>query len=149
MLYFLFPHVQLYRTVSRSPVRDIYGRAKVGSTNPGPFHTPPNGSGHVIGGHRYWQGKMYDPELPSSGLRQHNLNRTGRSPQRQSSAYRIEGLQSTDLQRKSHSPQRQVETPLGISFSKLANFRHLRGKVSANAAGFPLGDQLSRGHNDS
>lgn len=141
-------YLQLYRTVSRSPVRDIYGRAKVVNTNPGAFYTPPNSSGHVIGGHRYWQGQTYDPELPSSGLRHQNMNRTGRSPQRHNPAYMIEGLQSTALQRKSHSPQRQVETrtPLGISFSKLASFKHLRGKVS-NPAGFPLGEQLSRGHN--
>nr|XP_055061943.1 protein FAM83G isoform X1 [Misgurnus anguillicaudatus] len=157
---------KLNRTVSRSPVRDPYGRAKMANANQGTFHTPPQNSGHVMGGHRYWSGNVYDHELPSSGLMQQNPNRTGRSPQRPSTAYRIEGLQSnhSPAHRLTHSsrsppvhrasqmnsslPRGHVDTPLGISFSKLASFKNLQRKVSVNPSGFPLGDPLSRGRND-
>lgn len=156
--------------VSRSPVRDTYGRAKVMIAKPGVFHRPPKSSGHVIGGHRYWQGKMSGNDLPSSGSGQQNLNRSGRSPRRQSPAYTIEGLRTSQspAQRlmhsqslspahrasqtqKSPSPRRRVETrtPLGISLSKLASFKHLRGKVPVNTPGFALGDKLlTRSHNE-
>lgn len=147
--------------VSRSPVRDTYGRAKVVIAKPGVFHRPPKSSGHAIGGHRYWQGKA-NADLPSNGSGQQNLNRSGRSPRRQSSAYTIEGLRTgqTHAQRlmhskslspahrasqtKSPSPRRRVETrmPLGISLSKLASYKHLRGKVPASTSGFALGDKL-------
>lgn len=152
---------QLYQMVSRSPVRDTYGRAKVAIAKPGVFHRPPKSSGHVIGGHRYWQGKA-NADLPSNGSGQQNLNRSGRSPRRQSSAYTIEGLRTgqTHAQRlmhskslspahrasqtKSPSPRRRVETrmPLGISLSKLASYKHLRGKVPVSTSGFALGDKL-------
>lgn len=142
---------QLYQMVSRSPVRDTYGRAKVVIAKPGV----------VIGGHRYWQGKA-NADLPSNGSGQQNLNRSGRSPRRQSSAYTIEGLRTgqTHAQRlmhskslspahrasqtKSPSPRRRVETrmPLGISLSKLASYKHLRGKVPVSTSGFALGDKL-------
>ncbi|ROI62440.1 Protein FAM83G [Anabarilius grahami] len=160
---------KLYHMVSRSPVRDTYGRAKVMIAKPGVFHRPPKSSGHVIGGHRYWQGKMSGNELPSSGSGQQNLNRSGRSPRRQSPAYTIEGLRTSQSpaqrlmhsqslspahrasQTKSPSPRRRVEThtPLGISLSKLASFKHLRGKVPVNTSGFALGDKLlTRSHNE-
>lgn len=154
--------------VSRSPVRDTYGRAKVVIAKPGVFHRPPKSSGHVIGGHRYWQGKAY-ADLPSNGSGQQTLNRSGRSPRRQSPAYTIEGLRTgqTHAQRlihsqshspthrasqtKSPSPRRRVETrmPLGISLSKLASYKHFRGKVPVNASGFALGDKLlTQRHNE-
>uniref|UniRef100_A0A8C1UIF9 Si:dkeyp-9d4.4 n=1 Tax=Cyprinus carpio TaxID=7962 RepID=A0A8C1UIF9_CYPCA len=150
-----------YQMVSRSPVRDTCSRAKVVIAKPGVFHRPPKSSGHVIGGYRYWQGKAY-ADLPSNGSGQQNLNRSGRSPRRQSLNYTIEGLrtgkthaqrltQSQSLspthrppQTKSPSPCRRVETrmPLGISLSKLASYKHLRGKVPVNTSGFALGDKL-------
>ncbi|XP_051561446.1 protein FAM83G-like [Myxocyprinus asiaticus] len=83
---------KLYQMASRSPVRETYGRAKVVIAKPGVFHRPPKSSGHVIGGHRYWQGKMCIPERPPSGSSQQNPNRTGRSPKRHSPSCKIEGL---------------------------------------------------------
>ncbi|KAK7166711.1 hypothetical protein R3I93_006467 [Phoxinus phoxinus] len=153
---------KLYQMVTRSPLRDGYGRAKVVIAKPGVFHRPPKSSGHVIGGHRYWQGKTYGHELSSSGSGQQNLNRSGRSPRRQSPAYTIEGLRTSQSpaqrlmhsqslspaqrasQTKSPSPRRRVETrtPLGISLSKLASFKHLRGKVPVNTSAFALGDKM-------
>ncbi|XP_067298246.1 protein FAM83G isoform X1 [Pseudorasbora parva] len=159
---------KLYQMVSRSPVRDAYGRAKVVIAKPGVFHRPPKSSGHVIGGHRYWQGKMHGHELPLSGSGQQNLKRSGRSPRRQNPTYMIEGLRTNQSpaqrlmhsqslspahrasQTKSPSPRRRVETrtPLGISLSKLASFKTLRGKVPVNTSGFALGDKLlTHSHN--
>lgn len=153
---------------SSSPVRETCGRAKVVIAKPGVFHRPPKSSGHVIGGHRYWQGKAY-ADLPSNGSGQKNLNRSGRSPRRQSLTYTIEGLRNgkTHAQRLTHSqslspahrasqtkspsPRRRVETrmPLGISLSKLASYKHLRVKVPVNTSGFALGDKLlTRRHNE-
>ncbi|XP_077061430.1 protein FAM83G [Siphateles boraxobius] len=152
---------KLYQMVSRSPLRDGYGRAKVVISKPRVFHRPPKSSGHVIRSYRYWQGKMHGNELSSSGSGQQNLNRSGRSPRRQSPTYTIEGprtsqspaqrlIHSQSLsptqrasQTKSPSPRRRVETntPLGISLSKLASFKHLRVKVPVNTS-FALGDKL-------
>ncbi|XP_016359378.1 protein FAM83G-like [Sinocyclocheilus anshuiensis] len=159
---------KLYKMVSRSAVRDTYGRAKVVIAKPGVFHRPPKSSGHVIGGHRYWQGEVY-ADLPSNGSGQQNLNRSGRSPRRQSLTYTIEGLRTgkTHAQRLTHSqslspahrasqtkspsPHRRVETrmPLGVSLSKLTSYKHLRGKVPVNTSGFALGDKLlTQRHNE-
>ncbi|XP_051559614.1 protein FAM83G-like [Myxocyprinus asiaticus] len=160
---------KFYQMVSRSPVRDTYGRAKVVIAKPGVFHRPPKSSGHVIGGRRYWQGKKCAAERPPSGSGQQNPNRTGWSPRRHSSACKIEGLQTSQSpiqqlthsnsgsptqrtsQTKSTSPQRKVETrtPLGISLAKLSKFNHLQGRVPVNTAGFSLEDTfVSRGHNE-
>ncbi|XP_050961347.1 protein FAM83G [Labeo rohita] len=152
---------KLHQMVSRSPGRDTYGRAKVVIAKPGVFHRSPKSSAHVIGGYRYWQGKAY-ADLPLNGTGQQNLNRSGRSPRRQNPAYPTEGLRTgqthaqqlihsqsvspthRDFQTKSPSPRRRVETrtPLGISLSKLAGCKHLRGKVPVNVSGFALGDKL-------
>ncbi|XP_016360378.1 protein FAM83G-like isoform X2 [Sinocyclocheilus anshuiensis] len=156
------------KMVSRSPVRDAYGRAKVVIGKHGVFYRLPKSSGHVIGGHRYWQGKM-NADFPSNGSGQQNLKRSGRSPRRQSSTYTIVGLRisQTPTQRlmhsqslspahrasqtKSPSPHRRVETrtPLGISLSKLTSVKHLRGKVPVSTSGFALGDKLlTQRHNE-
>lgn len=153
---------KLYKTVSRSPVRDTYSRAKLVIGKPGGFHRHPKSSDHLIGGHRYWQGKMYAPEPPSNGSGQQNLHRSGRSPRRQNPGCRIERLQTSQTpaqrlmhtqtlsparrvsQTKSLSPHRRVETrtPLGIPLSKYASFKHLKAKVPVNTSGFALGDKL-------
>ncbi|KAK2908552.1 hypothetical protein Q8A67_004389 [Cirrhinus molitorella] len=152
---------KLCQMVSKSPVRDTSGRAKVVIAKPGVFHRPPKNSTHVIGGHRYWQGKAY-ADVPLNGSGQQNLNRSGRSPRRQKPTYPTDGLQTGQThaqqpihsqslspahrasQTKSPSPRRRVETrtPLGISLSKLAGCKHLRGKVPVNVPGFALGDKL-------
>ncbi|TRY64399.1 hypothetical protein DNTS_017096 [Danionella cerebrum] len=147
---------KLYHMVSRSPVR-----AKVVIAKPGAFHRSTKTSGPLIGGHRFWQGKMYGSELPSG---QKNLNRSGRSPRRQIPAFTIEALRpsQSSSQRLLHSqslsparqashtkalsPHRRVETcmPLGIPFSKLASLKHLKGKVPVNTSSFAAGGKLPR-----
>ncbi|XP_036413276.1 protein FAM83G [Colossoma macropomum] len=158
-----------YQPVSRSPVREqsYYNRAKVVIAKPGVFHRPPKSSAHVIGGHRYWQGKLYGPERPQNRLSQPEANRTGRSPRRHGSPFRTGGLRTSQspvnriVHAHSRSPAHQVshthspsprrrnemQTPLGISFSKLASFRNLRGKVPGVIGGVAMGDKrVTRGH---
>ncbi|XP_073699384.1 protein FAM83G-like [Garra rufa] len=152
---------KLNQMVSKSPVRDVNGRAKVVIAKPGVFHRPPKSSTHVIGGHRYWQGKA-NADVPLNGSGQKNLNRSGRSPRRPKPTHPADGLRTgqTRAQRlihsqslspahrasqtKSPSPRRRVETcvPLGISLSKLAGCNHLRGKVPVNVSVIALGDKL-------
>lgn len=146
--------------MSRSPVREAYGRAKVVIAKPGVYHRPPKSNALVIGGHRYWQGKLYGAERPQNRQPQPDLNRTGRSPRRQRSPYRTGGLRTSQspvnrilhthsrssANRVSHthslSPRRrnETQTPLGISFSKLASFRNLR-KVPGIVGGVAMGDK--------
>ncbi|XP_036380392.1 protein FAM83G [Megalops cyprinoides] len=142
---------KLYQTSSRSPASTIRGEwesqgrgtAKVVLAKPGCYHRPAKAAGPVIGGHKYWQGKLFSQDKSSSGrcspnrLAQMQLanSRTGRSPSRHGSPYRQSQGQSG---RPSHhcSPQRPHATqgdsraPFGISFAKLSQFKHLKGKMS-------------------
>uniref|UniRef100_A0A3B1IYW9 Family with sequence similarity 83 member G n=1 Tax=Astyanax mexicanus TaxID=7994 RepID=A0A3B1IYW9_ASTMX len=161
---------KMFQAVSRSPVREAYSRAKVVIAKPGVYHRPPKSNAHVIGGHRYWQGKLNGPERPQNRAPQPNANRTGRSPRRHISPYRTGGLRTSQspvnriahahsrspAHRTTHthspSPRRQNETqtPLGISFSKLASFKNFRGKVPGILGGVAVGDKrVTRGHKDS
>lgn len=117
-LSYTLPPFQLYQMVSRSPVRDSYGRAKVVIGKPGVFYRPPKSSGHVIGGHRYWQGKM-NADIPTNGSGKQNLKRSGRSPRRQSPAYTIEGQQisQTPTQRLMHSQSLSLSSDLSNKVS--------------------------------
>ncbi|XP_072513494.1 uncharacterized protein fam83gb [Salminus brasiliensis] len=164
---------KMYPPMSRSPVRDAYSRAKVVIAKPGVFHRPPKSSAHVIGGHRYWQGKLHGPERSlNRGPPQPNANRTGRSPRRHISPYRAGGLRTsqsptnrmahahsrspahrvTHTHTHSPSPRRrnEAQAPVGISFSKLASFRNLRGKVPGIIGGVAMGEKrVTHGHKDS
>ncbi|KAI3352492.1 hypothetical protein L3Q82_005439 [Scortum barcoo] len=112
---------QLFQT-SKSPGRDARLRgAKVVIAKPGSYHRPTRAAGPVIGGHRYWQGQMLQPD--SAQLLVHT--RSGRSPRRHSPGYR-----KTD----SASPQLPTNPSglLGVSFSKLNSLKHLRARGGAS-----------------
>ncbi|KAI4902011.1 hypothetical protein NFI96_018710 [Prochilodus magdalenae] len=152
-----------YQPACRSPIRDAYNRAKVVIAKPGVYHRPPKSSAHVIGGHRYWQGKLYAPDRPQNRQPPADANRTGRSPRRHASPYRSDGLRTSQspanriihahahsrspAHRVTHthspSPRRrnEAQTPLGISLSKLASFRNMRGKVPGIMGGVAMGDK--------
>ncbi|XP_053709043.1 protein FAM83G [Synchiropus splendidus] len=102
---------QLFR-LSRSPARDSPG-PKVVLAKPGSFHRPSRASGPVIGGHRYWQSQTLQPDSPGVP--------SARSPRRHSPGYR-----------KGDPAQPALAGPLGVPFSKLSNFRHLRGRGGAS-----------------
>ncbi|XP_069024071.1 protein FAM83G [Embiotoca jacksoni] len=111
---------QLFQT-SRSPGRDVRLKGpKVVIAKPGSFHRPARASGPVIGGHRYWQSQLLQPD--SAQLRV--VNRSGRSPRRHSPGYRKTDHTSPQL------PGNQSGT-LGVSFSKLSNFRQMRAQGGA------------------
>lgn len=109
---------QLFQS-SRSPGRDA--RLK-GAKNvkPGSFDRPTQAAGPVIGGHRYWQGQTLQPD--SSQLR--TQTRSGRSPRRHSPGYR-------KMDHTSPQPPGNPPGLLGVSFSKLNNLKHLRGRGGA------------------
>lgn len=109
--------VQLFGA-SRSPGRDARLRGtKVVIAKPGSYHRPSRATGPVIGGHRYWQGQLLQPD--SAHLHAHG--RSGRSPRRHSPGYRKTDHVSTQ-------PQDGASGPLGVSFSKVNNLRHLRAR---------------------
>lgn len=110
---------QLFQT-SRSPGRDITG-PKVIIAKPGSFHRPTRTAAPVIGGHRYWQGQMLQPD--SAQLR--GESRSGRSPRRHSPSYK-----KTD--HSSPQPPAYSSGLLGVSLSKLSNFKHLRARGGAS-----------------
>ncbi|XP_026993748.2 protein FAM83G [Tachysurus fulvidraco] len=106
-------------------MREAYNRAKVVIAKPGVYHRPPKSSTRVIGGHRYWQGKL--------ATTQHDVGRSSRSPCRSIPSGGLKTSQSP-TQRISHahspSPRRkETQMPLGIHISKLSSLQHLRGRV--------------------
>ncbi|XP_066517749.1 protein FAM83G [Hoplias malabaricus] len=150
-----------YQPMARSPVRETYNRAKVVIAKPGVYHRPPKSSGIVIGGHRYWQGKLCALERSHNRNSHQDVNRASRSPRRHNSPYRTGGLrtsQSPANRAPAHritntqtlSAQRQNETSLGISFSKFASLRNPRGKVPGVVGGAATGERrAARGHKNS
>ncbi|MCI4393500.1 hypothetical protein PGIGA_G00158170 [Pangasianodon gigas] len=116
---------KVYQPIEISSIRETYNRAKVVIAKPGVFHRPPKSSARVIGGHRYWQGKL--------GTTQPDAGRTSRSPCRRIPPGGLKTSQSS-TQRVSHtnspSPRRnETQMPLGIHISKLSSLRNLRGRV--------------------
>ncbi|XP_062243690.1 protein FAM83G isoform X1 [Platichthys flesus] len=109
---------ELFRT-SRSPGRDarLQGN-KVVIAKPGSYNRPTRATGPVIGGHRYWDGEA----MQSNSTQQHAQTRSSRSPQRHSPGYR-----NTD-QSSAQPPPLNPSGLLGVSLSKLTNFRHLRAR---------------------
>ncbi|XP_023273158.1 protein FAM83G isoform X2 [Seriola lalandi dorsalis] len=108
---------QLFQT-SRSPGRDTRMRGpKVVIAKPGSYHRPTRAAGPVIGGHRYWQGQMLQPD--SAQLR--TDTRSSRSPRRHSPGYR-------KMDHALPHPPDNSSGLLGVSFSKVNNFRHLRAR---------------------
>ncbi|KAM6940622.1 uncharacterized protein fam83gb [Xenentodon cancila] len=118
------PHRHIGQTLqsSRSPGRDARMRGpKVIIAKPGSFYRPSRAAGLVIGGHRYWHGQLGQSE--SAHLQAET--RSGRSPRRHSPGYR----------RADHAPLQLSAEPsgfLGVSLSKISNFRHLRGRGGAS-----------------
>lgn len=116
---------KVYQPIEISSMREAYNRSKVVIAKPGVYHRPPKSSARVIGGHRYWQGKLATTQ-PDAG-------RLSRSPCRRIPPGGLKTSQSP-TQRLSHthspSPKRNdTQTPLGINISKLSSLRNLRGKV--------------------
>ncbi|KPP79089.1 protein FAM83G-like [Scleropages formosus] len=127
------------------------GNTKVVIAKPGSYHRPAKAAGPVIGGHKYWQGKLFNQDKAIGGYITSNKlvpgllgnSRTGRTPYR----YRqdLDGQmgksrtgntlgQSSSLHRIPPTLGENC-TPCGISISKLSQFKHLKGKVSGNALG--------------
>ncbi|KAK2817276.1 hypothetical protein Q5P01_025467 [Channa striata] len=111
-------HIGQLLQTSRSPGRDarLQG-AKVIIAKPGSYHRPTRAAVPVIGGHRYWQGQMLHPDSAQIRLEP----RSGRSPRRHSPGYR----------KADHTSPQPAANPsglLGVSFSKLSNFKHLRAR---------------------
>lgn len=107
---------------SKSP-----GQAKVIITKPGAFHRPTRAAAPVIGGHRYWQTQMLQPD----SAQPNSQTRSGRSPRRQSPNYR-KGQQPPSGQTPANPPGL-----LGMSFSKLSNLKHLKARVGASQKKVP------------
>ncbi|KAG7237100.1 hypothetical protein INR49_032850, partial [Caranx melampygus] len=106
------------REPGQSPGRDARLRGtKVVIAKPGSYHRPSRATGPVIGGHRYWQGQLLQPD--SAQLHAHT--RSGRSPRRHSPGYR-------KMDHISMQPQDNTSGPLGVSFSKVNTLRHLRAR---------------------
>ncbi|XP_051807329.1 protein FAM83G [Acanthochromis polyacanthus] len=124
---------QLFQT-STSPGRDGRLRGpKVVIAKPGSFHRPARAAGPVIGGHRYWQGQMLQPD--SAQLRVES--RSGRSPRRHSPGYR-----KTD--HIASQPPTNQSGLLGVSFSKVSNLRHLRVRGGAPQKKAPQNNKTAR-----
>lgn len=124
---------QLFRT-SRSPARDARMRPpKVVIAKPGTFHRPARAAAPVIGGHRYWQSQMLQTD--SGQVRKEG--RSGRSPRRPSP-----GNRKTD--HASPQPPPNQSGLLGVSFSKLSNFRNLRARGGASQKKAPQNMKGSR-----
>ncbi|XP_076846183.1 uncharacterized protein fam83gb [Brachyhypopomus gauderio] len=153
---------KLYQPLSRPPAHEAFNRPKVVIAKPGVFHRPPKSSAHVIGGHKYWQGKLYTSARQPNTAAPPNTARTGRSPRRRGSPYRSGGLRSSQspVQRATHvhpltsahhslahthslSPHRrnEMQTPLGIPISKLASYRNLMGNAPGVIGGVGMGDK--------
>lgn len=117
---------QLFQS-SRSP-----GRAKVIIAKPGSYHRPSRAAAPVIGGHRYWQTQMLQPESAQTN----SQTRSGRSPRRHSPSYR-KGQQPSD-----HPPVNPGL--LGVSFSKLSNLKHLKARAGASQKKVPQMNKANR-----
>ncbi|KAM9454690.1 protein FAM83G [Clarias gariepinus] len=118
---------KVYQPFEISSTRETYSRAKVVIAKPGVYHRPPKSNTRVIGGHRYWQGKL---GMTQTG---HDPGRLSRSPCRKMPPAGLKTSQSP-TQRVSHthspSPRRnETPMPLGINISKLSSLRNLRGRV--------------------
>ncbi|XP_076004006.1 protein FAM83G [Genypterus blacodes] len=113
-------HIGQLFDMSRSPNREGQQRGpKVVIAKPGSFHRPARASGPVIGGYRYWQNQSMQLD-PGQAQAQ---TRSGRSPRRSSPGYR---------KSEQANPQPPAANPsglLGLSFSKLNNFRHLKARA--------------------
>ncbi|XP_018539960.1 protein FAM83G [Lates calcarifer] len=124
---------QLFQT-SRSPGRDGRLRAnKVIIAKPGSFHRPARAAVPVIGGHRYWQGQTLQPD--STQLRAEP--RSGRSPRRHSPGHR-------KMEQALPQPPPNPSGLLGVSFSKLNNFRHLRARGGVSQKKVSQNNKASR-----
>ncbi|XP_029997829.1 protein FAM83G [Sphaeramia orbicularis] len=111
-------HIGQLFQASRSPARDARSKGpKVVIAKPGSFHRPARAAGPVIGGHRYWQSQMLQPDSAQLNTQ----TRSGRSPRRHSP-----GNRKTDY--TSPHPPANPAGLLGMSFSKLNNFRQLRAR---------------------
>lgn len=141
IIYTTFPlPSQAYQPLEISSMREAFNRSKVVIAKPGVYHRPPKSSAHVIGGHRYWQGKLATTQ-PDAG-------RPSCSPCRRIPPRGLKTSQSA-TQRVSHthstSPRRnETQMPLGIHISKLASLRNLRGRVPG-----VIGDKkVTQGHKE-
>lgn len=124
---------QLFQN-SRSPGPDGRLRGpKVVIAKPGSFHRPARAAGPVIGGHRYWQGQMLQPDSPQLRVE----SRSGRSPRRHSPGYR-----KTD--HIAPQPPANQSGLLGVSFSKVSNLRHLRARGGASQKKAPQNNKTAR-----
>ncbi|XP_026158312.1 protein FAM83G isoform X2 [Mastacembelus armatus] len=111
------PHGHIGQT-SKSPGHNARLQGpKVIIAKPGSYHRPARAAVPVIGGYRYWQGQMLQPD--SSQLR--GEMRSGRSPRRHSPSYR-------KAEHLLPQPPPNPSGLLGVSFGKLSNFKHLRAR---------------------
>lgn len=111
---------QLFQT-SRSPGRDARARGPtVVIAKPGSYHRPTRAAGPVIGGYRYWQGQMLQPDSAQLSVE----TRSGRSPRRHSPGYK-------KAAHTSPQPPANQTGLLGVSFSKINTFKHLRARGGA------------------
>ncbi|KAK5899225.1 hypothetical protein CesoFtcFv8_008724 [Champsocephalus esox] len=112
---------QLFQT-SKSPGRDSRQRGpSVIIAKPGSYHRPTNSAVPVIGGRRYWQGQTLHPDSGQARVE----TRSGRSPRRHSPGYK----------KAAQAAPRMPTNPsglLGVSFSKLSNFKHLSARGDAS-----------------
>lgn len=116
--------LQVYHPMEIPSMHEHYSRAKVVIAKPGVYHRPPKSSARVIGGHRYWQGKL--------GTTQPDAGRPSRSPCRRIPPGGLKPSQSPQRVSHTHSPspgRNQTQMPLGIHISKLSSLRNLRGRV--------------------
>ncbi|XP_029000925.1 protein FAM83G [Betta splendens] len=124
-------HIGQLFQASRSPGRDARLRGpKVIIAKPGSYHRPSRAAVPVIGGHRYWQGQMLQPDSAKQ------QSRSGRSPRRHSPGYR-----------KPDHAEPQPTNPsglLGVSLSKLNNFRLLRARGGASQKKAPQSNKAAR-----
>ncbi|KAI5616086.1 protein FAM83G-like isoform X1, partial [Silurus asotus] len=114
-----------YQPIEITSVREAYNGAKVVIAKPGAYHRPPKSSTRVIGGHRYWQGKLATLQLDAA--------RPSRSLCRRVQSTGLKTSQSP-TQRVCHnqspSPRRnETQMPLGIPLSKLSSLRNLKGRA--------------------
>uniref|UniRef100_UPI003AAAB21C uncharacterized protein fam83gb n=1 Tax=Centroberyx gerrardi TaxID=166262 RepID=UPI003AAAB21C len=115
-------HIGQLFQASRSPGREGRLRgAKVVIAKPGSYHRPARASGPVIGGHRYWQGQVLQPDTGQM----HLDVRSSRSPRRHSPGYR-------KMDHASSQPPANPTGVLGVPFSKLTSLRHLRARGGAS-----------------
>ncbi|XP_072320123.1 protein FAM83G isoform X2 [Eucyclogobius newberryi] len=109
---------------SRSP-----SRAKVIVAKPGSFHRPSGAAAPVIGGHRYWQTQMLQPNPATQ-------TRAGRSPRRHSPGYK--------KSQQSSGEQPPAAGLLGVSFSKLSNLKHLKARAGVSQKKVPQMNKANR-----